>query len=304
MKTTKRPSRKPEPSENRSLDRIRRGVNRTFQRLEAWTCLKAADLRDFRSYHGLMNEALDRIEEKVLAGTLHPLDLTGFPQVTAFPRYHVRAGLFIGSFDPFQMTHLTMALQFLAAPNAEADVVFVVPEGAPAAWKADRSDYTFRFDVLRAQVAEVFRPLVVPLDIGRDADTIEIVRRFIALFPGATMTLSHLMGTDSLSFVDEFGNQDREAWTAQAQVQNVRFGYRIFALPRGPDRTWKPLAAALQARGVPLTIGPTVLSTPSSTDLRHRAVFTILFPAPALLRRVEVLFRYSMNTSWSDPPRH
>lgn len=302
MKTPKPLTKVSDSAEVRALGRIRRGVNRTFRKLETWSCLKAADLRDFRSYHGLMDDALHQIEKKVLAGVLHPLDLSGFPQVTAFPRYHVRAGIFIGSFDPFQMTHLTMALQFLAASGSEADVVFVVPEGAPAEWKVDRSDYSFRFDVLRTQVGEVFRPLVVPLDIGQDADTIEIVRRFISLFPGATMDLTHLMGTDSLPFVEKFGKQDRDIWMAQARVQDVRFDYRIFALPRGPQRTWKPLATALQTQGFPLTIGPTVLHTPSSTDLRHRAVFTILFPASALLRRVEVLFRYSMNTSWSAPP--
>jgi nicotinic acid mononucleotide adenylyltransferase len=283
------------------IRRIRRGVDQTFGKLERWRWLKPTDLKDFRHYHRLMDESLLEIEAKIGSGALSPLDLKGFPQVASFPRYHLRAGLFIGSFDPFQMTHLTMALHFLASRQSQADVVFVVPEGAPTSRKPNRSDYAFLFEVLEAQVADIFDPLVVPLDIGRNADTIEIVQRFISLFPGSTLTLTHLMGTDSLPFVQQYGLHDRRVWNRKAREQDVKLDYRIFAIPRGGDGdSSDSTVAALKAKGLLLTVDKHPVCAPSSTDLRRKAIFTILFPASRVLRRVEILFRYSMNKSWTD----
>ena len=290
------------PFQTRTVERIRRGVIRTFDRLESWSYLSASDRSEFRRFQRLFLESLSGIDAKVQAGCIHPLDLRGFPQVSAFPGYHINAGVFLGSFDPFQMSHLAMALRFLAAPSSRADVLFVVPEGSYDNHKPDRSEYRFRFEVLSLQLREIFSPLVVPIDIGEGAGTLEIVERLINLFPNAKIGLTHLLGSDSLPVAAALMPEDLEAWHACAARQGVSFEYQMFILARPSRPPSKRVVEAIRSLGVPVIVDRAPVATPSSSDLRRRAVFTILFPSAAVLRRVEVLFRYSMNRRWEDEP--
>lgn len=272
-----------------------------FGSLDTYSCLDQRDRREFSYYQDLYEEALLAIDEKILARTLEPVDLQDYPQVLAFPRYDIRAALFIGSFDPFQMTHLAAALRYLASPEASAPLVFIIPEGHDNPDKPRRSEYSYRSQMIRWQIEGVFQPLIYPLDIGRDADTIEIVRRFIARFPGARVHITHLVGSDVLPLALKWLPKDMEVWEAEAKYQGVSFRYDIFTIRRGEDESWKPAARDAWAKGVNVRYDERSIGTPSSTDFRSNQAFSIVFPTKAVMRHVEVLFRYDLNKPW-DPP--
>jgi hypothetical protein len=40
------------------------------------------------------------------------------------------------------------------------------------------------------------------------------------------------------------------------------------------------------------------IGTPSSTELREKGVFTIIFPTPEVMEKLEVVFRYGMHRHW------
>ena len=132
------PPRTPRSSEIRRILGKARSV---FGSLDTYSCLDQRDRREFSYYQDLYEDALFDIDEKIMARTLEPVDLQEYPQVLAFPRYDIRAALFIGSFDPFQMTHLAAALRYLASPESSAPLVFIIPEGHVNPEKPRRSEY-------------------------------------------------------------------------------------------------------------------------------------------------------------------
>jgi len=292
-------SRTPRSAEVR---RILGRVRAVFGSLDSYSCLDQRARREFSYYQDLYEDALLAIDERIASRTLEPVDLQDFPQVPAFPRNDIRAALFIGSFDPFQMTHLAAALRYLASPESTAPLVFIIPEGQENPDKPRRSEYTYRSQMIRWQIEGVFQPLIQSLDIGKDADTIEIVRRFIARFPGAHVNVTHLVGSDVLPLALRWLPKDMEVWEAEAKIQGVTFQYDIFAIQRGDDETWKKAAEGARARGVSVRCDQRSIGTPSSTDFRSRQAFSIVFPTKTVMRHVEVLFRYDLNKPWDPPP--
>lgn len=291
----------PRPPRSAEIRRILGKVRSVFGNLDTYSCLDQRDRREFSYYQDLYEEALLAIDQKIQNRTLEPVDLQDYPQVLAFPRYDIRAALFIGSFDPFQMTHLAAALRYLASPEASAPLVFIVPEGHDNPDKPRRSEYAYRSQMIRWQIEGVFQPLIYPLDIGEGADTIEIVRRFISRFPGARVHITHLVGSDVLPYALKWMPKDMEVWEAEAKFQGVTFQYDIFAIQRGGDEGWKKAAGDAWAKGVSVRYDDRSIGTPSSTDFRSKQAFSIVFPTKAVMRHVEVLFRYDLNKPW-DPP--
>lgn len=280
---------------------VRRALERAgvvFDRLDAYSYLKALDRGDFSYYRDLYEAALLEMDDRIDSGRLVPVDLRDFPDAVRFPRYEIKAAIFIGSFDPFQMTHLAMALRYLSSPDAAASVVFVVPEGCDNPDKPFKSDYAYRFNVLSMQLADVFDPLIVPLDIGQGADTIEIVRRFIAMFPGSALSLTHILGTDALPHAVRLLPEDMAVWHSEAALQNVRFDYEAFVMSREDALDPAPYVESIRAMGHAVRVDPRVISTPSSTDFRDNRMFSIVFPTESVIRHMEVLFRYNLNRPW------
>ncbi len=284
------------------VERVSRRLHRVFDSLGALPYLGAEELSDFRYYEGLFDEALAGIDRKAREGRLRPLDLRGFPQDLRYPGYAARLGIFIGSFDPFQMTHMAMALRFLSSDAGEADALFVVPEGSFDPRKPAKTEYRFRHEVLRRQLAGVLDPFVVPLDIGSDADTIEIVRRLIALHAGASLRLTHVMGSDTLPVALRLLPEDLEAWGAAAERAHVALDFSIFVVKRERRDTTRALVEAARRLGVRIVVDHEVIGTPSSTDFRRERAITLVFPTEAILSRVELLFRYGMNRPWTSVP--
>ncbi|OHD18563.1 MAG: hypothetical protein A2Y38_22775 [Spirochaetes bacterium GWB1_59_5] len=280
---------------------IGRALERTqeiFNRLNAYSYLSALDRDDFSYYRTFYLESLLHIDDRILDGSLVPVDLSDFPQVVRFPGYDINAALFIGSFDPFQMTHLATALRYLASPGAAAPVVFVVPEGHVNPLKPNKSDYRYRFELLSMQVQGVFDPLIVPLDIGEGADTIEIVRRFIAMFPGARVSMTHLLGSDVLPLAVSWLPVDLEAWRAEASLRRVEFSYKAFVVLREGASPAEPHIQTVRALGLPIIVDDKPIGTPSSSDFRDNRAFSIVFPTESVIKHVEVLFRYNLNRPW------
>ncbi|PKL26390.1 MAG: hypothetical protein CVV47_00210 [Spirochaetae bacterium HGW-Spirochaetae-3] len=281
---------------------IARALARTeevFERLGAYSYLSTLDKGDFSYYRAFYTESLLEIDSRISDGVLRPVDLSDFPQVVRFPGYDINAALFIGSFDPFQMTHLATALRFLASPGSSAPVVFVVPEGHDNPRKPRKSDYRYRFELLSMQVLGVFDPLIVPLDIGEGADTIEIVRRFIAMFPGAKVSMTHLLGSDVLPMAASMLPVDMKAWRAEAEARRVDFSYKAFVVIREGSPSPEPHAVSVRKLGLPIYVDETTIGAPSSSDFRENRAFSIVFPTESVIRHVEVLFRYNLNKPWS-----
>lgn len=283
--------------------RIERRLRRVFAGLEAVGYLGEAERAEYRYYEGLIGEALGRIDRKILSGGLKPLDLRDFPQCVRYPGYSARVAVFAGSFDPFQMTHLATALRFLASEDCESDAVFVVPEGASNPLKPRKTEYRFRYEIARLQLEGIFSPLVVPLDLGEGADTIGIVRRLIALHPGASLRLTHLLGSDSLPTAIRLLPEDLAAWRSEAERCRVDLELGLFVVPRGEDGPPEEASRAARALGVRFAADTSRVGAPSSTDFRSRGALTIAFPSPALLSRLELLFRYGMNRPWMEEAR-
>jgi nicotinic acid mononucleotide adenylyltransferase len=281
------------------VERISRRVRRVFASLDDLPYLGEAERADFRYYEELFAESLARIDLKSRDGRLRPLDLREFPQCLRYPGYAARIGIFIGSFDPFQMTHLAMALRFLASDAAEADVIFVVPEGSGDPRKPRKSEYQFRYEVLRRQLVGVFDPLVVPLDLGAEADTIEIVRRLIALHPGAAVRLTHVIGSDTLPLALRFLPDDLEAWGEASERHRVALDFSVFVVRRDARLRLQSLVDAVRRLGVRIVLDRTIIGTPSSSAFRSERAITVVFPTEAILSRLELLFRYGMNKPWS-----
>jgi hypothetical protein len=277
-------------------------MRRVFAALDSRPYLGEEERREFRFYHGLFEDELAIIDRKVREGRIVPIDLEGFPQVLNYPGYVARVGIFIGSFDPFQMTHLGAALRFLASESCEADLVFVVPEGSENPGKPNKSEYAFRYELLRLQLEGIFSPFVVPLDIGKGADTIGIVERLIALHPGARLQLTHVLGSDSLPTATRLLPEDLAVWRAAAATHGVELDHGIHVERRRADDPVEPFAEAIRALGCRLAVDDRVVTAPASTDFRQARNITIVFPTEAVLSRLELLFRYGMNQSWMANP--
>jgi hypothetical protein len=289
------------------IRRVLKRVRAEFAQLDSYPCLDDADISDFNYYRGLYEDALLAIDQRISRGELEPVDLEGFPQILNFPRYEIKVALFIGSFDPFQMTHLAMALRYLASSSAMAPLVLIVPEGHYNPDKPKRSDYHYRYDILSKQVRGIFQPLIHPLDIGEGADTIEIVRRFIARFPDARISLTHLIGSDALETAVRLLPEDLAIWGREARSNGVDFSYDIFAIRRDNSANLEESVAKAAALGVKVHSDDTVIGLPSSTDFRRNRMFSIVFPTRTVMKHMEVLFRYDLNRPWSpgsgDEPR-
>lgn len=282
------------------IQRALEATCRIFDRLGTYSYLDAQDREGFSYYCTLYRQSLLDIDRRIMAGELEPVDLSDFPQIVRFPAYAIRAALFIGSFDPFQMTHLAMALRYLSSSSANAPVVFVVPEGCDNPKKPRKCDYRYRFDLLSMQVADIFNPLIVPLDIGEGADTIEIIRRFIALFPGAKVSLTHLLGSDVLPLAVEMLPQDMGVWRAEAERRHTDFSYEAFVVQREGYPVSPALIEVTNAASQPIHIDDHPIRMPSSTDFREHRAFSIVFPTDSAIRHLEVLFRYNLNKPWSS----
>jgi hypothetical protein len=273
-------------------------MRRVFLQLDERPYLGEAERREFRRYDELFERDLARIAAKIASGRLTPIDLSDFPQVLNYPGYAARVGIFIGSFDPFQMTHLGAALRFLASDSSEADLVFVVPEGSANPTKPNKTEYHFRYDLLRLQLEGIFSPLVVPLDLGEGADTIGIVERLIDLHPGGHLKLTHLIGSDSLPTATLLLPEDLAAWRERARIRSVELDHGIHVEKRHASDEVEPYASAIRGMGSRFAVDEEIVDAPSSSDFRASRNFTIVFPSDAVLSRLELLFRYGLNRPW------
>lgn len=301
--------------------RTARRIEEVFSSLEHLPFLRSKDRREFRYFRRLFLGSCREIDQKVEAGDLHPwskhavetlvaaaaerfprgkfgAEQTAAASCLAVPGKVLRVGIFIGSFDPFQMTHLETALRFLGRGTRPADIVLVVPEGSYSKLKPGRSDYGYRFDILQRQAAEAFRPFIVPLDIGEGQDTIGVVRRLLSLFRDRKLVLTHVLGSDVFPLAVNWYPTDLDAWKPTAVKQNVDLDFGAFVVKRDKNDKIADHANAARALGIPVQIDLKPIGTPSSTALRERGIFTIVFPTEAVLEKLEVVFRYGMHRHW------
>lgn len=284
-------------------------LRRIFAGLDARPYLGDDARREFRFYAELFEEALLRIDRKVAEGRLKPLAAPRRPESFRPPEPLARVGIFIGSFDPFQMTHLAAALRFLASERCGSDIVLVAPEGGGNPDKPRRTDYRFRYELLRLQVAGILSPFVLPLDLGEGADTIGVVERLLGRCRPGRLELTHLLGSDALPLALRYLPEDLAAWSAAAARAGVELDLGAFVILRGAEGEeavpggaagLEAAEAAYRSRGLRFAVDERRLSTPSSSDFRARGALTIVLPTDAVLGRLELLFRYSMNRPWME----
>jgi len=277
---------------------VAKRVEKVFAKLKDYPYVSENALKEFHYYREFFLSCLAAIGSRDKSGALRPIDLKDFPRSFQLEDYRMRAALFIGSFDPFQMTHLASALRFLASKDARADVVFIAPEGGASSLKPDRSEFAYRMDILNRQVKGIFEPFIVPLDMGADADTMEIVNRFIALFPGASVEVTHLLGSDVLPFAARLMRDDLKSWKAAAKRLDVSFDYRMYVVRRLKKEGAVGALRDLRSLGIDVVFDRRIIDYPSSTDFRESGAFTIVFPTDNMLSHMEVLFRYGLNKPW------
>ncbi len=290
-----------QPNEERELAaaaaaKVRRKVATVFSKLDGYAWLSERERAEFRHYREVFLEAVAGIERRGRDGELRLPRKGKFPD--CLPEGPVRLGLYIGSFDPFQMTHIAAALRLLAYPGTGISQVLVVPEGARNPMKPNRSEYRYRFDIMAKQLRGVFEPFVCPADLGEDADTIVIGRRLIESLAGRSLELDHIVGADVLPFVAHLLPDDLAWWNAEASAHSVDFSYRVRAIARigAPDPT--PFIRSIRERGITVDYDPRLIGLPSSTDFRQEGAFTIVFPTAAVIKHLEVIFRYSLDKPW------
>ncbi len=283
---------------SQEIDRMAKRVRKIFDSLDRRSFLGDQDRVDFLYFDTFFSECFQKMDDKIREGRLVPQDMRGFPNISRFPGHRPRVGIFIGSFDPFQMTHLAMALRFLASEKSEADIVYVVPEGSVDPRKPRRTDYRFRFDILDAQLHGVFEPFVFPFDIGDGADTIGIVERLIERHAGSELHLTHIVGSDVLPLVVKYIREDLDAWKKSCIRFGVRLDFTGFVVRRNKTGSSADQLGAIRKTGVKMVLDRRRIGTPSSTDFRSDRAITIVFPTEAMLARLEILFRYSMHTPW------
>lgn len=280
------------------IKQVASSVEAIFAGLDGYTYLQAEDKQDFLWYERFFREALLDIDWRICHGHLRLVRECPFSNQSLNPAKPIHAAVFIGSFDPFQMTHLSMTLRYLAAAEADAPMVCVVPEGHYNPSKPDKSDYRYRYNLLRMQLEPVFGNLVRPLDLGEAADTIEIVRRMIGLASGRSLHLTHVLGSDVLPLAAGMLGKDMDIWMAEAEARRVAFTYSLFVLKRDKAPVTADVLRQLKALEIPYVLDQRELLTPSSTDFRRNNAFSIVFPTEEIIRHLEVLFRYRLNRNW------
>lgn len=305
--------------------RVARRVDRVFSSLEGFPFFRQQDKKEFRYFRRLFLNACEAIDRRIRSGEIKPWtkeeitlfsdranrltgtsgsDQSAFEDMDAktsailHPGKHIRAGIFIGSFDPFQMTHLETALRFLARAKNTADIVFVVPEGAYSASKPERSDYGYRYDLLSRQIQSTFCPFIVPLNIGENQDTIGIVSRIIGLSKNCKLNLTHILGSDIFPVAANYYQKDFETWKPETEKHSVRLEFEAYVVKRTASDNISQELRNTRKQGIPVQLDPKPIGTPSSSELREQGVFTIIFPTPEVIEKLEVVFRYGMHRHW------
>ncbi|MCE5257290.1 MAG: hypothetical protein LLF89_10660 [Spirochaetaceae bacterium] len=289
----------PSKFSNPKVDLLARRLRKVFLSLPHLGYLGQSELYDYAYYERIILKALVGIDMKASRGLITPLDTRDYPKIVRYPNGVARVALYIGTFDPFQLTHLAIVLRMLASPQCQSDIVIVVPEGSADARKPQKTDYPFRFQIVKMQLAGIFDPFVIPLDIGAGADTIEIVRRFIALHTGMKLELTHLLGSDALPMASSYIEQDLQVWGKEAQQSGVDFSHSMYVARREKSGVLRPCLEHIRKQGVPVYLDPCVIGTPSSTEFRRDRAITLVLPTEDIRDKLEVLFRYNMNQPWS-----
>lgn len=284
---------------NAKVDVLAKRLKKIFESLPHLGYLGKGELRDYAYYEHHIVQALFDLDAKVSRGEILPLDTRDYPKIVRYPGGVARVALYIGSFDPFQLTHLTIALRLLASKNNRSDILIVVPEGAQNKDKPQKTDYSFRYQITKMQLAGLFEPFILPLDIGANADTIEIVRRFVAMHTGMRLELTHLIGSDVLSIATDYLAEDLRVWRRQASLSGVEFSHAIHVARRSVRGSCAAYFKRIRDMGVPVTMEKRVVGTPSSTDFRENRAITLVLPTEGIMDKLEVLFRYNLNQPWS-----
>jgi len=289
----------PSKFSNPKVELLARRLKKIFESLPHVGYLGPGELHDYSYYEQRIVKALFDIDVKAAKGDIHPLDTRDYPRIVRYPGGVARVALYIGSFDPFQLTHLTIALRLLASSMNRSDILIVVPEGSLNEGKPRKTDYSFRYQIMKMQLTGLFEPFILPLDIGANADTIEIVRRFIAMHTGMKLELTHLIGSDVLPIATDFLEEDLRVWRRQASLSGVEFCHSIHVARRQVKGSFFPYLKRIRSLEVPVIMEKSVVGTPSSTDFRENRAITLVLPTEGIRDKLEILFRYNMNQPWS-----
>lgn len=281
------------------IDAMARRLRKVFDSLPNLGYLGPMELKDYAYYERLIVRALHAIDEKAIRGEISPIDIRDYPRILRYPGGVARITAYIGTFDPFQLTHLTIALRLLASSSNNSDLVLVVPEGGTSTEKPRKTEYAFRYQLAKAQLEGLFEPFILPFDIGANADTIEIVRRLIAMHSGMKLELTHLIGSDVLPIAANYIRQDLSIWNEQAKVSGVEFSHTVHVSRRSVRGPFAPFFSTIREAGVPVVFERSIVGTPSSTDFRENRAITLVLPTEKIRDKLEIVFRYNMNKPWS-----
>lgn len=281
-----------------SVDAIARKLKKVFDQNSSTGYFSCEEIKEYSYYERMLIEGLAGIDRKIAQGSIRPALLADYPRNIHAFEGKIRPCIYIGSFDPFQLTHLTVAVRFLASELSSSDFVIIVPEGSPDPAKPLKTDYAFRLAISKMQIEGIFDPFIKVVDLGRQADTIEIVRRFIGMHSGLSLELTHLIGSDTLPIAARFISEDMRIWQKEARESGVAWSHCIHVVNRGDNLDLESYRQTIEAEGACMIFDPGIIPAPSSTDFRTRQAFTIVLPTPAMREKMEIIFRYRMHRNW------
>lgn len=283
-----------------NVEAVGRKLKRIFDQNASTGYFSCEEIRDYSYYESLLLQGLEGIDRRIERGSLIPMELADYPKIIRAHNGRVRACIYIGSFDPFQLTHLVVAVRFLASELSNSDFVIVVPEGSPDPAKPLKTDYAFRLSIAKMQTEGIFDPFIKVLDLGVQADTIEIVRRFIGMHSGLALELTHLIGSDVLPIAVRCIAHDMSTWKKEAKESGVKYLHRIHVVQRAGAAVEPSYVEAIEHEGVNVVLDSSIVVAPSSTDFRTKQTFTIVLPTASIRDKMEIMFRYHMHRSWSS----
>jgi len=272
-----------------SVEAVGRKLKRIFDQNASTEYFSREEIRDYSYYENLLIQGLEGIDRRMESGALSPRNCRTTRESFAPTTAKVRACIYIGSFDPFQLTHLAVAVRFLASELSNSTLSLWC-RGLPDPAKPLKTDYAFAFRLPNCRSRHL-RPLhqgARPRHAGRyDRDCEEVHRD--AQRAHARIDASHRVGRPAgRRALYCAGHVD---WRKEAQESGVHYLHSTHVVQRGEEAVDPSYFDAIKNEGANAVLDTSIVATPSSTDFRTRQAFTIVLPTSSIRDKMEIIFR-------------